>query len=471
MRKTKIIATLGPATDCEGVLQSIIEAGAEIVRFNMSHGDHAQHAARMAEVKRVREELGLPIATILDTRGPEIRTGLFAQPVILEDGQDFLLTTYERNGDETGCSISYAGLPGDVEVGQRILIDDGLVEMTVREFSDDEIVCTVVHGGKVSSNKGINCPGMHFSMPFLSEHDKADLLFGRSQGFDYIAASFVRSAGDIALMRAELERIGWNNVRIIAKIENDEGANHMEEIIAAADGVMVARGDMGVEIPFEEIPIIQKKIIKRTVLSGKQVITATQMLESMMNHSRPTRAEISDVANAIYDGTSVVMLSGETAAGKFPVEAVRTMVAIVERTENDIDYRGRYFKNPLGEFNNITTAISHATVMTAHDLGSSAIVTVTESGWTARMVSRFRPYCPIIACTPNRKVWRQMNMSWGVVPVMIEEKYSSDELLESAVKAALSSGIVQRGDSVVVTAGVPLGASGNTNMIRVVEVD
>lgn len=470
MRKTKIIATLGPATDGEGVLRGIIEAGADVIRFNMSHGDHEQHAARMSALKAVREELEKPIATVLDTKGPEIRTGRFPKPVTLREGQKYTLTTRDVDGNDGVCSISYAGLPGDVAVGQRILIDDGLVEMTVVAVIDTEIICSVLNSGEVSSNKGVNCPGLHLSMPYISDRDRVDFLFGKEQDFDYIAASFVRSAEDLIGLRAELNKIGWNDVKIIAKIENAEGVKNIQEIIAQADAVMVARGDMGVEIPLEELPGIQKDMIKNTISAGRQVVTATQMLESMIKNPRPTRAEVTDIANAIYDGTSAIMLSGETAAGKYPVEAVKTMARIAERTEADINYVKRFYRTEVASAKDITTAISHATVMTAHDLGSSAIVTVTESGWTTRMVSRFRPSCPIVAGTPNIKVWRQMNLSWGVVPMRVPEKNSTTELFNAAVQIAVNSGVVKSGDTVVITAGVPLGQTGSTNLLKVQEI-
>ncbi len=470
MRKTKIIATLGPSTDREGVLEQILKAGADVVRFNMSHGDHAQHAQRLAELRNISESLGMPVAALMDTRGPEIRTGVFPQPVVLQEGQKYTLTTRPVEGNEGICSISYAGLPEDISVGQRILIDDGLVGMTVDAVMDTEIVCTVHNTGKVSSNKGINCPGMHFSMPYVSNRDRADLQFGKEQDFEYIAASFVRSAEDVMALREELHKIGWTTVKIISKIENAEGVSNIDEIIQCSDAIMVARGDMGVEIALEELPAIQKDIIRKTVEKGRQVITATQMLESMINNPRPTRAEVTDIANAIYDGTSAIMLSGETAAGKYPVEAVETMARIAESTESDIDYKKRFHDIKTTAYKNITTAISHATVMTAHDLNIAAIVTVTESGWTARMVSRFRPECPIIAGTPNKRVWRQMNLSWGVTPVQIDEKESTTELFNAAAAAARQSGLVKSGDTVVITAGVPLGKTGNTNLIKVQEV-
>jgi len=470
MRKTKIIATLGPSTDKDGMLQKILESGADVIRFNMSHGDHAQHAARMTELRNMSDKLGLPVAAIMDTKGPEIRTGIFPQPVELKEGQKYTLTTRQVEGNDGICSISYDGLPKDISVGQLILVDDGLVGMVVDAVVDTEIICTVQNSGRIASNKGINCPDMHFSMPYVSDRDRADLVFGKEQDFDYIAASFVRSADDIAKLRAELDKIGWTTVKIISKIENAEGVSNIDEIINCSDAIMVARGDMGVEIALEELPGIQKDIIKKTITSGKQVITATQMLESMIKNPRPTRAEVTDIANAIYDGTSAIMLSGETAAGNYPVESVETMARIAEGTEANIDYRKRFHEIKTSAYEDITTAISHATVMTAHDLNVASIVTVTESGWTARMVSRFRPLCPIIAGTSHKRVWRQMNLSWGVVPVRVDEKEDTTELFDAAVAAAKQSGLVKSGDTVVITAGVPLGETGNTNLLKVQEV-
>ena len=466
MRKTKIVATLGPATDGDGILKELLLAGVNVVRFNMSHGDYETHKARFEAVRKTAKELDKIIGILMDTKGPEIRTGLFDGKVEIEGGSRYTLTTRDVMGNEGICSITYKDLPGEISEGQRVLIDDGKIEMKVVKVVDTEIICDVINGGTISSNKGINCPGLHLMMPYVSERDKADLRFGKEMGFDFIAASFARSAQDINILREELNLIGWNDVRIIAKIENAEGVRNIDEIIEAADGVMVARGDMGVEIDLEEIPILQKMIIKKTVSAGKQVITATQMLESMVKNPRPTRAETTDVANAIYDGTSAIMLSGETAAGSWPVEAVRTMAAIAERTEKDIDYDGRFFKI-VKHYGDITAAISHSTVLTANDLGAKAIVTVTKKGFTARMLSRFRPMCPIIGCSPDEKVCHQMSMSWGVYPALAEEVETTDELFCVAVDAALESGFVESGDKIVITAGVPIGKSGTTNLIKV----
>lgn len=468
MRKTKIICTVGPATDRPEILEKMMRAGMNVARFNFSHGDYETHEKRFREVVSVRENLRLPVATMLDTKGPEIRLGLFRdhKPVEIATGSEYTLTTREVECDETTASISFKGLPGDVTVGTRILINDGLVAMTVKQVGETDIVCTVTDGGVLSDRKGVNVPGVELSMPYLSERDMSDLEFGAKLGFDFIAASFVRSAADIAYLRKFTNALGWRNVRIIAKIENMDGVQNIDEIITEADGVMVARGDMGVEIPFEMIPSIQKRIIKKAYSAGKQVITATQMLESMITNPRPTRAEITDVANAIYDGTSAIMLSGETAAGAHPVESVETMALIAESTEGQIDYVTD-FKAESEANKSITNAISHATVTTAHDLGAKAIITVTKSGSTARMISKHRPQSMIIGCTTNEVICRQMSMSWGIVPLMCEEKKSTDELFSHAVEVAVKNGLVSRGDLVVITAGIPLGVSGTTNMLKV----
>lgn len=468
MRKTKIICTVGPATDRPDILEKMMRAGMNVARFNFSHGDYDTHEKRFRDVVAVREKLRLPVATMLDTKGPEIRLGLFRdhKPVEIQTGAEYTLTTREVECDATVANVSFKGLPGDVTVGTRILINDGLVAMTVKQVGETDIVCTVTDGGVLSDRKGVNVPGVELSMPYLSERDMSDLEFGAKLGFDFIAASFVRSAADIAYLRKFTNALGWRNVRIIAKIENMDGVQNIDEIINEADGVMVARGDMGVEIPFEMIPSIQKRIIKKAYSAGKQVITATQMLESMITNPRPTRAEITDVANAIYDGTSAIMLSGETAAGAHPVESVETMALIAESTEGQIDYVTD-FKSVREENKSITNAISHATVTTAHDLGAKAIITVTKSGSTARMISKHRPQSMIVGCTTNETVCRQMSMSWGIVPLMCEEKKSTDELFSHAVEVAVKNGLVNRGELVVITAGIPLGVSGTTNMLKV----
>lgn len=473
-KKTKIICTLGPATDDSSVLEKMALAGMNVARFNFSHGTYEDHRKRLDEVIAVREKLGLPIATLLDTKGPEIRLGDFENPegVTINAGDKFTLTTVECIGSSERCYINYEGLPADVSVGTRILINDGLISMIVDSVTATDIACTVVDGGLLTNHKGVNVPNVDLKMPYLSSRDMADLQFGKEQDFDFIAASFVRNSTDVTILRNYVEAIGWKNVKIISKIENAQGVQNIDDIIEASDGIMVARGDMGVEIDFQRIPSIQKMIIHKCYNAGKIVVTATQMLESMINNPRPTRAEITDVANAIYDGTSAIMLSGESAVGRHPVEAVETMSSIAKTTEQDIDYIKR-FNNfyPKGDNREITTAISHATVTTSHDLSASAIITVTKSGATARMISKFRPYTKIIGATIDEKVWRQLSLSWGVTPVKCELKTNTDELFDHAVETSLKQGVVKKGDTVVITAGIPLGISGTTNMLKVHEIE
>lgn len=473
LRKTKIICTIGPASCDKDVLRELMKSGMDVARFNFSHGEYETFEKWLKNVEEVREELGLPVATLLDTKGPEIRLGTFKNPngVVLSKGQAFTLTTDEIEGDEERCSVSYKGLVNDVKNGTQILINDGLIALEVQSVKDKDIICKVTDGGLVTDKKGVNVPNVSLALPYLSEKDMQDLKFGAKMGYDFIAASFCRTGADIVYLRDFCHALGWNDVKIIAKIENHEGVEHIDGIIKEADGIMVARGDMGVEIPFEQIPAIQKMIIQKVFQAGKIVVTATQMLESMINNPRPTRAEITDVANAIYDGTSAIMLSGETAMGKHPVEAVKTMALIAKTTEDDIDYVEQFeMLSPRGAKRDITSAISHATVTTAHDLNASAIITVTKSGTTARQISKFRPECPIISATTSDKVRRQNNLSWGVIPVMCEEKSNTDELFQHAVDVAVKTGIIGRGDVVVITAGIPLGQSGTTNMLKVHEV-
>ncbi|MCC8068481.1 MAG: pyruvate kinase [Ruminococcus sp.] len=472
MRKTKIIATMGPATDDDQILRDLMLSGMNVARFNFSHGDYSEQQRRFEQVVRIREELGLPIATMMDTKGPEIRLGKFENPVEIYDGDSFTLTTDDIIGDNTKASISYKGLPLDLNVDDIIYINDGLIELKVDTITKTDIVCTVIHGGTLSNNKGVNVPNVSLSMPYLSERDMNDLEFGAKMGYDFIACSFVRTGADIDYLKKFTKSIGWTTPRIIAKIENMEGVNNIDEIIHTADGIMVARGDMGIEIPFEQIPAIQKELIRKGYMAGRQVVTATQMLESMISNPRPTRAEITDVANAIYDGTSAIMLSGETAAGKFPVEAVQTMSSIARTTEKNIDYKNQLHERESSYDTdlNITNAISHATVTTAHDINAKAIITVTKSGTTARRISKFRPGCPIIGGTTSEIVCRQMNLSWGVTPMLIEEKNNSDELFQHAVDKAKENGYVTNNDVVVITAGIPLGKSGTTNMLKVEKV-
>ncbi|WP_418668032.1 pyruvate kinase [Allofournierella sp.] len=467
MRKTKIVCTLGPSTDREEVLRDMILSGMNVARFNFSHGNYDEHRRRLDALKKIRTELGVPVAALLDTKGPEIRLKQFAGgKAHLKTGQTFTLTTREVEGSAEMCSITYKDLPGDLAVGSTVLLADGLISMTVTSLSDTDIQCRVDNGGPISNNKGVNVPGVRLSMPYMSQRDKDDILFGIEQGFDFVAASFTRSAQDIQEIR-RLLNAGDSKMRIIAKIENREGVDNIDEILAAADAVMIARGDMGVEIDFTEIPMIQKNIIFHSFSSGKPVITATQMLESMMENPRPTRAEITDVANAIYDGTSAIMLSGETAAGKYPVEAVRTMAAIAERTENDSSYFGHLRKAPADTRMSIAAATAHAAATTAADIKADAVVTVSKSGETARLLSKVRPATPIIACVMEEAVQRHLALSWGVTPLMMPYAHDTDELIDLSVKAAEEAGLVQSGDLVVVTAGVPVGVSGTTNMIKV----
>ena len=470
MRKTKIICTIGPASESPDKLEELMKAGMNVARFNFSHGDHEEKRKRFDNVIAIGKKLNLPVATLLDTKGPEIRLKEFANgKEELTKGQLFTLTTNDVLGDNNICSITYKGLVNDVEVGGKILIDDGLIEMTVLRITDTDIDCEVINGGKVSNKKGVNVPGANLSMPFISEVDRNDIIFGAQTGFDILACSFVRRASDIVEVRKLVEDNG-GKMTIIAKIENKEGIDNLEEIMEVADGVMVARGDMGVEIPFEEVPVLQKRMIKLAEAKGKHVITATQMLESMINNPRPTRAETTDVANAIYDGTTAIMLSGETAAGKYPIEAVKTMAKIAERTEQDIDYKNRMKRRDIVK-QDITTAISHATCDTAMDLDAKAIITVTISGFTANMVSRYKPNCPIIACSTSAQVCRQMNLCWGVTPIGILQEDTADHLFMTAIETTKREGLIESGDTVVLTAGVPLGVSGKTNMIRVIEVE
>lgn len=468
MRKTKIICTLGPATDKEGVLEQLIQGGMNGARFNFSHGTYEEQGKRMELLRQVRKKCQKPVAMILDTKGPEIRLKNFAEGrVRLEKGQNFTLTGREVEGTNEIVSITYQELAKDVAIGTHILIDDGLVEMVVTKIEGQDIICHVNNSGFVSNHKGVNVPDIHLSLPYMSEKDKEDILFGIQQGVDFIAASFTRNANDVFQIRSLLNENGGSDINIIAKIENSEGIARIDEIIEAADAIMIARGDMGVEIPEEEVPVIQKLIIKKVYEAGKQVITATQMLDSMIMNPRPTRAETTDVANAIYDGTSVVMLSGETASGNYPIESLQMMTRIINRTEQDINYRSRFFHHDRKANPDITDAICHATCTTAHDLNAKAIVTVTKSGKSARMISRYRPATDIIGCAITDKVSRQLNMSWGVTPVLLEEKKDVFELFAHAVDICKGQNLVDYGDVVVFTSGVPIGMSGTTNMIKV----
>ena len=470
MRKTKIICTLGPSSSDESTLREMMRLGMNVCRFNFSHGTHEEHREKLSTVKRLREELKLPVATLLDTKGPEIRLRDFeGGSAVLAAGERFTITTREVMGDASIGSITYAGLPGDVTAGSRILIDDGLVELVVESIQDTDIHCTVKNGGKISNHKGINVPGVSLSIPYLSEADKADLLFGIREGFDFVAASFVRSAQDVLAIKDFLGENGGRHIKILSKIENAEGVQNLDEILAVSGGIMVARGDLGVEVDMQEIPVLQKMMIRKCYTAGKVVITATQMLESMSTHPRPTRAEVNDVANAIYDGTSAIMLSGETAAGQYPLEALKTMATVAERTERDINYQARFRRRDSGPVtSNITDAISHATCTTALDIGAAAIIPISKSGRTARMVSKYRCSIPIIGCTTDEVTYRQLAITWGVIPVMCPEQPDTDTLFTAAVQSALEqSHILQDGDLVVLTAGLPLGVSGTTNLLKV----
>ena len=467
MRKTKIICTLGPSTDKEGVLETLIQEGMDVARFNFSHGSHREQKERLIKLQEIRERLGRPVAALLDTKGPEIRIRTFKEgKVELVEGQEFTLTSEDIEGTNEKVSVTYEDLYKDLKPGDSVLIDDGLIGLEVVSIEGKEIHCVVKNGGMVSDRKGVNLPGVDVNMPFISPKDKEDILFGIREGFDFIAASFTRTAEDVAEIRKILYENGGADIGIIAKIENQQGVNNIDRIIEAADGIMIARGDMGVEIPLEDVPVIQKEIIAKVYNAGKQVITATQMLDSMIKNPRPTRAETTDVANAIYQGTSAIMLSGETAAGKYPVEALKTMVRIAVRTESDIPYNELFSVRKKEEKKDMPTAISHATCMTAIDMDAKAIITVTKSGHTARMVSRFRPGCPIVGCTSDMRTCRKLNLSWGISPILIKEEYSMEILFLHATEAAEREGFVQEGDVAILTAGVPVGRPGKTNLIK-----
>ena len=466
-KKTKIVCTLGPASDSEEVLTQLVQNGLNVCRFNFSHGSHEEQKARMDTAKKVREKLNLPIALLLDTKGPEIRTGNFADPeVLLEQGSQFIITMDEVLGTKEKCTVSYKELINDVKVGDTILIDDGLVGLRITEIKDNDIICVVENSGIVKNHKGVNLPGVKINLPALTEKDISDIEFGIEQGIDFIAASFVRKASDVLAIREILENNNATHIQIISKIENQEGVENLDEILQVSDGLMVARGDLGVEVPTEEIPIIQKNMIKKCNELGKPVITATQMLDSMIRNPRPTRAEVTDVANAIYDGTDAIMLSGETAAGKYPVEAVKVMASIAKRIEETLDYEELLKASNL-KGSTVTDAISYATCTTAVELNASAIVTSTSSGHTARMVSKFRPKTPIVAATDSEVTKRQLSLSWGVYTAKAPKASNTDEVVEYSIDVAKEAGYVNEGELVVITAGVPVGESGTTNLIKV----
>lgn len=472
MRKTKIICTLGPASESEEVIKELMLSGMNTARFNFSHGSHEEHKARFDKVIRLRRELGLPVATLLDTKGPEIRLRDFENgSVELKEGQCFTLTTDENFiGNEEKVSVTFKEMTNDVIPGSTILIDDGLIALSVEKIEGQDIHCKVMNGGKISNKKGVNIPNVDVSMPFISEKDRGDIIFGCELGFEYIAASFTRTAQDILDIKEILDAHD-SNMKIIAKIESMQGVKNVDDILDVADGVMVARGDLGVEVPLEDVPVIQKMIIAKAIKKGKIVVTATQMLDSMIHNPRPTRAEATDVANAVYQGTTAIMLSGETAAGKYPVKAVRTMAKIAARTEQDVDYEEQIKERVAVSHTSQTRAVSHAATTLAADIDAKAIIVVTMSGYSGRRISSYHPTIPVIACAVRESVACQMNLLFGVQPLTIPQQEKADLLFSAAISAAKKAGLVQTGDSVVLAAGVPLGISGKTNMIRVMDVD
>ena len=472
MRRTKIVCTIGPATNSEEMLTRLVRSGMNVARLNFSHGTHEYHKDTLERIKRVRRREGMPVAILLDTKGPEIRVKDFKDGFAeLREGAEFTLTIREIEGTEQAVTVTYAGMPAELSEDNSILIDDGNIELCVKRCTETDVICQVVRGGRISNHKGINVPNVHLDMPFLSEQDQSDILFGIENDVDFIAASFVRCKEDVIALRKFVDYHGARDLRIIAKIENIEGVNNFDEILRYADGIMVARGDMGVELSFERLPGLQKRFIKKCYQSGKMVITATQMLESMISHANPTRAEITDVANAVFDGTSAVMLSGETAMGKYPALAVEVMGRIVTQAENDAFEMDAYAGISYEIDNNDTTnAVCDATCTTARDISAKAIIAVTKSGQTARRMSKFRPVQPIVAATPVEKTFHQLALSWGVFPVLARLQSSSDELLLHAIDCAKQIDAVENGDIVVIAAGIPLDTTGSTNLMRVAVV-
>lgn len=471
MPKTKIICTLGPATDDEAVLRQLVESGMDIARFNFSHGTRAEQHARLETLKKIRAETGIPVAALMDTKGPEIRTGRMEGGLVqLKVGQTFTLTTEDCLGSAERCHITYADLPKDLHPGDRVMIDDGKISLTVQSLTCTDIVCTVENDAPLRDRKSINVPGVPLSMPYISKTDYDDIIFAAQEGYDFIAASFVRSADDVKEVRMLLGWNGGEKVKIISKIECIQGVENFDEILEASDGIMVARGDLGAELPLEEVPVIQKELINKVYKCGKPVITATQMLESMMTNPRPTRAEATDIANAVYDGTSAIMLSGETAAGKYPVQALQTMFRIAARAEEAIDYTANFRNMRFHTGTNITHAVCRAACTSAMDLGAKAILAFTLSGFTAQQISAFRPDCRIIACTSSEITCRQLRMTWGVEAIVVDDEKNLDDLFASGLKAVVDRGMLDPGDMVVLTAGVPIGVSGSTNFIKVTHV-
>ena len=473
MRKTKIVCTLGPSSSDETTLKKMLLAGMNVARLNFSHGTHEGHRQTIQRFRKVREELGIPAAVLLDTKGPEIRTGNFANgEEILKEGQEFILTTLPVSGTSQRVSVTYKDLPKEVKPGNLVLINDGKIVIKVEKTDDTEVRGTVIHGGKISNHKGINLPNVRLNMQYMSPQDREDILFGIQNDVDYIAASFVRSAGDVEVIRRLLEDNGGSEIKIIAKIESTQGIENFEEILEAADGIMVARGDMGVEVAYEKLPGIQKKFIRRCVQSGKIVITATQMLESMTTSPIPTRAEITDVANAVFDGTTAVMLSGETAAGKYPVEAVATMAKIAMQAETDqpkVPSRNMIWHEM--DAMDVTNAVGHAACTLAKDINAAAIMAITKTGYTARRMSKFRPDIMIIGATPYEKTYHQLSLIWGVTPLMANYRYEIEDLFGHCARKALVAGLIKEGSNIVISAGVPVDVPGNTNIIRVMEAN
>ncbi len=473
MRKTKIVCTLGPSSSDETTLKKMLLAGMNVARLNFSHGTHEGHRQTIQRFRKVREELGIPAAVLLDTKGPEIRTGNFANgEEILKEGQEFILTTLPVSGTSQRVSVTYKDLPKEVKPGNLVLINDGKIVIKVENTDDTEVIGTVIHGGKISNHKGINLPNVRLNMQYMSPQDREDILFGIQNDVDYIAASFVRSAGDVEVIRKLLEDNGGSEIKIIAKIESTQGIENFEEILEAADGIMVARGDMGVEVAYEKLPGIQKKFIRRCVQSGKIVITATQMLESMTTSPIPTRAEITDVANAVFDGTTAVMLSGETAAGKYPVEAVATMAKIAMQAETDqpkVPSRNMIWHEM--DAMDVTNAVGHAACTLAKDINAAAIMAITKTGYTARRMSKFRPDIMIIGATPYEKTYHQLSLIWGVTPLMANYRYEIEDLFGHCARKALVAGLIKEGSNIVISAGVPVDVPGNTNIIRVMEAN
>ncbi|MFS1511815.1 pyruvate kinase [Chengkuizengella sp. SCS-71B] len=468
MRKTKIVCTLGPASDSLEKTKELIQSGLNVGRLNFSHGDFEEHGKRIINIRKASEELGKTVAILLDTKGPEIRTGKLKEDKVQLVANEYItLTTEEIQGDQNRVAITYDKLPSEVHIGSTILIDDGLIGLEVVEVQDTEIKCQIVNGGLLGSRKGVNVPGVKISLPGITEKDTNDIIFGIEQGVDFIAASFVRKASDVLEIRDLLQRYNAQHIHIISKIENQEGVDNLDEILEVSDGLMVARGDLGVEIPAEEVPLVQKRMIEKCNQAGKPVITATQMLDSMQRNPRPTRAEASDVANAIFDGTDAIMLSGETAQGKYPFQSVQTMARIAEKAESALEYREIFLKQASIQQITVTESISQSVANSALDLNAKAIFTSTQSGYTARMVSKYRPKSPIIAVTPDEQVMRRLSLVWGVNPVKGEQADSTDKMFELAVNSGLKAGYVQFGDLVVITAGVPIGRSGTTNLIKI----